>query len=48
MRLNPPHSKAVIDVPDDAADRYIEAGYTKVGGESPEPTKKAAKKVAKK
>lgn len=44
MRLNPPQSTAVVDVPDELVDRYLEAGYTKVD----EPKKAAAKKADKK
>jgi hypothetical protein len=38
--MNPPHSGAVVDVPDDLVDRYSQAGWTKVSASS-STTKKA-------
>ena len=33
--LTPPFSTATVDVPDGLVDRYVEAGWKRVGSESP-------------
>jgi len=46
VRLNPPSSAVVVTVADEAADRYLSAGWTKVQAKAkPKPARTEEKKV---
>ena len=46
VKLNPPSSAVVVTVADEAADRYLSAGWTKVQAKTkPKPTQTEEKKA---